>query len=324
MYASAVAHPNIALIKYWGNRNNSLRLPLSGSLSFNLAGLETRTSVCFDTALEADQFWLNGELQQNAALARVSAFLDLVRQRVDMKLAARVESKNNFPAGAGIASSASAFAALALAASAAAGLELQEAELSALARRGSGSACRSIPCGFVEWLPGQDDRSSYAISIATPEHWDICDLIIVLEAGHKSTGSTEGHALAHSSPLNSLRLAGVEQRLSETRAAIFTRDFERLAPVVEADSEWMHAVMRTSEPSLRYWTKDTEVLLWIIKRWREEGHAVCSTVDAGPNVHLICLANEVDWLLAQLEHMPFIQKVYTSQPGPGAQLLDTD
>ena len=321
MQASAIAHPNIALIKYWGNRNEALRLPLSGSLSLNLSGLETRTSVRFDTVLRQDEFLLDEKRQTGPAWDRVSAFLDIVRDLAGMDLPARVESSNNFPAGAGIASSASAFAALALAASTAAGLELSEAELSALARRGSGSASRSIPHGFVEWLPGADDASSYAVSIAPADYWDLRDLIVVLEAGHKQTGSTEGHAQAHSSPLNALRLAGVNERLGECRAAILARDFERLAPVVEADSEWMHAVMRTSDPALRYWTKETEILLWTLRHWRAQGRAVCGTVDAGPNVHVICLEAEADWLLKEFKGMPFVQSVFMAEPASGVRLF---
>ncbi len=139
---------------------------------------------------------LNSQPVSGAGLQRVSAFLDLVRQMAGIHLRAEVISKNNFPHGAGIASSAAAFAALALAATRAAGLDLDEASLSRLARRGSGSACRSIPAGFVEWQMGTGDVDSYAVSIAPPSHWDLVDCIAVLSDEQKSTGSTEGHALA--------------------------------------------------------------------------------------------------------------------------------
>jgi diphosphomevalonate decarboxylase len=163
---SAIAHPNIAFIKYWGNRDHRLRLPVSGSISMNLAGLETRTRVNFDPHLSADTLTLNGRQITGPGLERVSAFLNSVRSLAGIETHARVDSENNFPTGAGIASSASAFAALSRAASHAANLQLDEDALSRLARLGSGSACRSIPAGFVEWLPGTDDASSYARSIA--------------------------------------------------------------------------------------------------------------------------------------------------------------
>mgnify|MGYP001019015540 CR=1 FL=1 len=230
-------------------------------------------------------------------------------------------SENNFPAGAGIASSASAFAALALAASSAAGLSLQEHELSHLARLGSGSACRSIPVGFVEWLAGEDDRSSYAVSIAPAEHWDLVDLICVVDEGHKAVGSTAGHALAYSSALNPLRIAGVPQRLTACKDALLSRDFSRFAEVVESDSDWMHAVMRTSSPPLRYWTETTELILWSVRAWRDAGRALCTTVDAGPNVHVLALPSEAEWAKQELARIPGVLRVLEARPGGGAFLI---
>lgn len=322
MIATAVAHPNIAFIKYWGNRDARLRLPLTGSLSMTLDGLGTRTRVQFDANFPMDSFSLNGEEQQDESLARVSGFLDRVRELSGKPLFARVESENNFPTGTGIASSASAFAALALAASTAAGLDLNAQELSALARRGSGSACRSVPGGFAEWLPGSSDADSYAIQIAPPEYWDLVDLIVILHAGHKAIGSTEGHALAGTSPLNALRVAGAPERLIECRQALLGRDFERLTRVVEADSHWMHAVMRTSSPPLFYWTPETETVLWHVLTWRKQGRALCATVDAGPNVHVITTQAEQAWAEAQLCALPGVQDVLCARPGAGVQLVE--
>lgn len=205
---TAVAHPNIAFIKYWGNRDAALRIPLNGSISMNLAGLETRTSVRFDESLSSDQFALNGQIQAGKPLHRVSVFLDGIRRLANLRLFAVVESENNFPLGAGIASSASAFAALALAGSQAAGLNLPEKDLSRLARLGSGSAARSVPSGYVEWQAGQSDADSFAFSIAGPDHWKLVDLIAIVDPLEKVTGSSEGHDLAATSPLNALRQAG--------------------------------------------------------------------------------------------------------------------
>jgi diphosphomevalonate decarboxylase len=323
LQATALAHPNIAFIKYWGNRNDQLRLPLTGSLSMELDGLDTVTRVSFDPDLTADRFILNGTEQSGAALDRVASFLDHVRQLAGLNRFAQVESTSNYPSGAGIASSAAAFAALALAASRAAGLELSEVELSRLARLGSGSACRSVPGGFAEWLPGNGDADSYAVQIAPPEHWDLVDLIVVVDRSEKAVGSSAGHKLAATSPLQALRIAGVPERLEQCRTAILKRDFERLAQVVELDSEWMHAVMRTSTPPLYYWTPATEVVLWNVRAWRVQGHAVCATVDAGPNVHVIALAQEAAWAEAQLRALPGVLEVLTAKPGGGARIVRT-
>ena len=319
---SAIAHPNIAFIKYWGNRDDALRLPLNGSISMNLSGLESRTTVQFDEALEHDTFELNGEFQSSASLQRVSQFLDYVRSLAGSTSYARVSSTNNFPTGAGIASSASAFAALALAASKAAGLDLDQKDLSRLARLGSGSACRSVPDGFVEWLPGKDDASSYAVSIAPKDHWGLVDAVAVVSQEHKPIGSTSGHKLAHTSPLNAQRVLDAPERLKNCRDALLERDFAGFADVVELDSNYMHAVMRTSNPPLVYWEPATEVLLWQVWQWRKQGHAVCATVDAGPNVHVLALKNELEWLREALVELPGVKKVLIGEPADGARLVD--
>ena len=319
---TAIAHPNIAFIKYWGNRDDALRLPLNGSISMNLSGLESRTTVQFDEALEHDTFELNGEFQSSASLQRVSQFLDYVRRLVGSTSYARVSSTNNFPTGAGIASSASAFAALALAASKAAGLDLDQKDLSRLARLGSGSACRSVPDGFVEWLPGKDDASSYAVSIAPKDHWGLVDAVAVVSQEHKPIGSTSGHKLAHTSPLNAQRVLDAPERLKNCRDALLERDFAGFADVVELDSNYMHAVMRTSNPPLVYWEPATEVLLWQVWQWRKQGHAVCATVDAGPNVHVLALKNELEWLREALVELPGVKKVLIGEPADGACLVD--
>lgn len=319
---TAIAHPNIAFIKYWGNRDDALRLPLNGSISMNLSGMESQTSVQFDDVLEQDSFRLNSEKQFGPGFQRVSQFLDHIRRLAGSSHFAHVSSTNNFPTGAGIASSASAFAALALAASKAAGLDLGQKDLSRLARLGSGSACRSVPDGFVEWLPGEDDASSYAVSIAPKDHWDLVDAVAVISQAHKPIGSSAGHKLAHTSPLNAERVLDAPERLRTCREALLTRDFARFAEVVELDSNYMHAVMRTSNPPLVYWEPATEVLLWQVWQWRKQGHAVCATVDAGPNVHVLALKSELDWLRKALIDLPGVISVLIGEPADGARLVD--
>ncbi|MFH2104278.1 MAG: diphosphomevalonate decarboxylase [Chloroflexota bacterium] len=318
---TAQAHPNIALIKYWGNRDDALRLPANGSISLNLDGLSTRTQVRFDPSLAADRLTLNGAPLSGPGLERVAAFLDLVRGKTGIAIYADVVSENNFPAGAGIASSASAFAALALAASKAAGLELDEAQLSRLARRGSGSACRSIPGGFVEWAAGEGDGDSFAQSIAPLEHWSLADCIAMVSTTHKPTGSTEGHALAGTSPLQPARVADTPRRLSLCREAVNRRDFAALAAIVELDSDLMHAVMMTSTPALFYWQPVTLAVMRAVRQWRQEGIPVCYTIDAGPNVHVLCLGSESGRVATMLADIPGVEAVLTASPGGPARLV---
>ncbi len=319
--ATAIAHPNIAFVKYWGNSDHYLRIPANSSLSMNLDGLYSRTSVSFDASLSADQLSLNGQPVTGPALQRVSAFLTIVRRMARLDLYARVESTNNFPTGAGIASSASAFAALSLAAAEAAGLDLSEAELSRLARRGSGSACRSVPEGFVIWFAGEDDVSSYAASFAPADHWDLTDCIAVVSRTHKPTGSTEGHALADTSPLQKARLSGARERILRCRQAILDRDFTAFAEVTELESNLMHAVMITSNPALLYWQAGTLEIVHAILAWRLEGIPVCYTIDAGPNVHAICLSSHAEEVESRLRQLPGVQDVITARPGGPARLI---
>ena len=318
---TAIACPNIAFIKYWGNRDDLLRLPSNGSISMNLDGLYTQTQVTFDPSLASDKLILDGASTQGPALWRVSTFLDLVRERAGLQLHARVESSNNFPMGAGIASSASAFAALALAASTAAGLELSEKDLSRLARGGSGSACRSIPGGFVEWQAGQDDETSFAFSIAPPEHWSLADCIAIVSQEHKPTGSAQGQALAYTSLLQAPRLADAPRRLEICRRAILDRDFSAFAEVVELDSNLMHAVMMTSYPPLFYWQPATLQVIQAVIQWRQEGQPLCYTIDAGPNVHVLCLELYARQVKESLEQLPGVEKVLIAMPGGSARLL---
>ncbi len=319
--ATALAHPNIAMIKYWGNRDEMLHLPANGSLSMNLAGLETVTTVEFLPELREDELWLDGMPEVGPAQRRVSGHLDHVRQQAGLNLRARVDSHNNFPMGAGIASSASAFAALTLAGAAAAGLALSERELSGLARRGSGSACRSVPGGFVEWQAGTSHADSFAYSVAPPSHWALADVIAIVSQQHKTVGSAAGHPLAATSPLHAAQVAGAPARLEQCRTALLARRFDDLAKVVEADSNGMHAVMMTSAPPLFYWEPGTLEIMKAVPAWRAEGLPVCYTVDAGPNVHCLCLAEAAPEAARRLREMPSVHQVRVATPGGAARLV---
>ena len=319
--ATAQAHPNIAFIKYWGNRENTLRLPLNGSISMNLDGLTTRTTVSFQHSLPFDEIVINGHEVRGAGAERVSYILDIIRGMANIHDWAEVMTENNFPSGAGIASSASAFAALALAGSQAAGLNLSEAELSRLARRGSGSASRSVPGGFVEWQMGTTDEDSFAFSIAPSDHWSLVDCVAIVSAAHKKTGSTEGHAIAPTSPLQAARVADAPRRLEICRNAILNKDFNLFASIVELDSDMLHAVMMTSTPALHYWLPTSLTVMEAVRHWRSEGLSVCYTVDAGANVHVICPETEAQVVDKKLREIKGVENVLVARAGGPAQIV---
>jgi diphosphomevalonate decarboxylase len=321
--ATALSHPNIALIKYWGNRDDALRLPANSSLSMNLAELSTTTTVEFCSDLDADSVTIDDAEATASARERVSTHLDRIRALASISLRARIISRNNFPAGTGLASSASAFAALTVAACVAAGLLLSTDALSRLARRGSGSACRSVPGGFVLWDAcgadaGDDDDCSFGRTLAPPNYWDLRDVIAIVELAHKATSSTQGHALADTSPLQTARVASTPARLERCKTAILARDFPALAEVIEQDALAMHAVMMTGTPSLLYWRPATLAVMHSVRAWRANGLAVAFTIDAGPNVHCICPAETS----AQVEHLvraiPGVERVLVSGVGEGS------
>jgi len=321
--ATAISCANIAFVKYWGRRDHALRLPLNSSISMNLDAATTTTTVQFDPALTADQVVISGAETTGQTARRVSEHLDRVRTLAGIGTRARVESQNSFPMGAGIASSASAFAALTAAACASAELVLDERALTILARRGSGSACRSIPAGFVEWYTAATDDGSYAESIAPPEHWDLRDLIAIVQTEHKKVGSSKGHELVDPSPFATARLAAAERALPIVRGALLARDFAAFGDETEQEAIRMHAVAMTSQPSLLYWSPETVQIMHAVRAWRDEGLPACFTIDAGANVHVLCLSADADALDQRLRNLPGVQTVLANRPGPATRLTGT-
>ena len=318
---AAQASPNIALIKYWGNLDHDLRIPANNSLSFTLANLRTTTIVHPAPSLSQDELVIDNNSAPTEARERASNLLSIIRGMAGDTTFARVESESNFPMGAGIASSASAFAALALAGSAAYGLDLDETSLSRIARRASGSAARSICSGFVELFSSKEEEQAFAETVFPVDHWDLFDLIAVVDTKHKSVSSSEGHLLADTSPIQAARVADTPRRISECKQALAKRDFNHLADITELDSNLMHAVMMSSHPALNYWQPETISLMHAVRTMREDGLEVCYTIDAGPNVHCICTSSSLETVRQNLESFDFLHHLFVCQPGHGAILL---
>ena len=333
---TAAAHPSLALVKYWGNADDALNIPANSSIAVNLGSARTTTSVTFVPDLERDKVSIDGHAAQGEAYDRVVRHLDRVRALAQAKgmssadLRAVVESDNNFPASAGIASSASAFAALSLAATKAAGLDLDERQLSILARKGSGSACRSIPGGFVEWEAGDSDETSFARQIAPASHWALKITTVILDEQAKTISSTEGHHVAWTSPFFQARLDALPQTLEVVRQALLDRDFATLGHTTEREAVSMHVVMMTSFvedkdwlSGIYYWQPETLALIHAVQTWRRDGLAVYFTIDAGHNVHLLCQSEdqaELERALGRL--LPDLGGTYlVSRLGPGAWIV---
>lgn len=326
--ATAVACANIAFIKYWGQADSELTLPTNGSISMNLDGCLTETSVRFDPELEHDSVYiaLHGGPESPAngrAQERVLAHINRLRALSDCSWPVEVRSRNNFPSDAGIASSAAAFAALTRAAVAALRLDVDERELSRLTRlSGSGSACRSIPAGFVEWYNDGTDAGSYATQIAAPDHWDLVDIVAVVNTQPKHVSSMSGHGAALTSAFFPARLSEIPQRLIDVRSAIDERDLEKLGRAAEADAISMHVVAMTAHPPTMYWQPATLTVMQAIQRWRAEDKLYSYfTIDAGPNVHVICTAQDAPEVESRLCELSAVQWTIANSPGQEARLL---
>ncbi|HEX7368864.1 MAG TPA: diphosphomevalonate decarboxylase [Rhodanobacteraceae bacterium] len=324
MQATATAQPNIALVKYWGKRDATLNLPAAGSLSITLDALHTHTRVRFDPTLDADDITLNGKRDEKQS-RKLSAFLDLFRERAGTAIRAHVESENDFPTGAGLASSASGFAALAIAIDHALDLHLQPRELSVLARRGSGSAARSIFGGFVEMDAGtrEDGTDAFATPLLEASAWPLEVVVAITTRKQKATSSSIGmQASQRTSPYYRDWVASVPGDLADARAAIAARDFEKLGVTSEASCMAMHAVMLATRPALVYWNGATLECLQRIRTLQSEGVPTFFTIDAGPQVKAVCLPGTSARVAEALRDAPGVEEVLVSGLGEGARVVE--
>jgi len=319
--ATARACANIAFIKYWGNLSCELRLPYNDSISMNLDGATSTTTVAWRDDLPTDVVVVDGVELDRSGTQRASEHLDRVRALAGLDARAEVRSVNTFPMGTGIASSASGFAALTVAATAAAGLSLSERELSSLARMGSGSAARSVPSGFVQWLAAPSHDDSFAYSIADPGHWDLRDVVAVVSRQHKVVGSSGGHAAADTSPYLGARLGELRTRLPAVRAALLDRDFAAFGPLLEEEALSLHAAALTSRPPILYWAPGTVALMRQAAEWRASGLPVYFTLDAGPNVHLVVEGIHATSLERELERLSCVEAALHCRPGGPAAVV---
>lgn len=321
MRATAKAHTNIALIKYWGKRNEELILPTNSSLSVTLDGFYTKTTVHFKEDLDKDIFTLNDEIITGIPYERVTKYLDLFREYSGKKdLYAEVTSFNAVPTAAGFASSASGFAALAAATQKALQLNLSDEELSRFTRRGSGSACRSIYGGFVEWKMGEkeDGSDSFAVQIVPQEHWDIRVAAVVVTAKEKDVSSRVGmKRTVDTSVFYDGWLKSVGQDLNNIKEAIMEKDFEKVGSIAEANCLKMHATTLGANPPFTYWQDTTMTVMETVQALRKEGIPAYFTIDAGPNVKVLYLPEDEEKVINRLKETMGVTEVIVSKVGQG-------
>ncbi len=323
--ARVKAHTNIALIKYWGKRDKELFLPCNSSLSLTLAQFYTITSVTFSKDLTRDQVEINGSQANSEDLIKVSAFLDKVRMLAGIETYAFVESDNHVPMAAGFASSASAYAALGAAASKASGLTLSDRELSILVRQGSGSATRSVFGGFVKWKRGHldDGSDSYAKPLKDRLWWDLRVISVQVSKDKKSLSSRQGMETTRiTSPFYQGWLESLPEDLKDMEKAIEERNFPLLGQVAERNAMKMHGSMMAARPPIMYFTPATMVVMEAVWAMRNEGISVYFTIDAGPNVKVLCLPKDQDLVAGRIGSLSGVIGITVCKPGPGIEYLN--
>jgi diphosphomevalonate decarboxylase len=311
---------NLALVKYFGKRDLQMNLPAAGSLSLTLEPLSTTTEIAFRPELERDMVLLDGKKAADKFASRVSGFLDIVRDMSGTSEYASVVTENAFPTAAGLASSASGFAALAYAATKALGMTIDKEQLSALARRGSGSAARSIPGGIVVWNAGEksDGSDSFAYPVAGPDDWDLRVVIGVADPGPKAVGSTEAMELTRTtSPYYREWLDSVHIDLMNALRAVEQRNFTDLGEITERSALSMHAAALAGRPGILFWNGTTVEAIHLVRRLRQQGTEAYFTCDAGPQPKIVCTKSDEDTVASALESLPGITRIIRCHLGAG-------
>lgn len=319
--ATAVAPSNIAFIKYWGRKDDVLRLPANGSISMNLSNLLTTTTIEFSEQFKNDEVIFNGK-KENIVGNRAIKHIDRIRKLAGITTKAKVVTENNFPTGTGLSSSASGFAALTVAGAVAAGLTLSTKELSILARQGSGSACRSIPDGFVEWMDGDTSETSYAKSLYASDYWDLVDVVAVTSTEKKDVSSSTGHTLAQSSVFFPVRQSKMKEKITLCKKYLHKKDFQKFGELLETEALELHAIYLTSNPSLIYLLPETLRVMHVVKKWREKGLPVYFTLNTGQDIHLICENKNAKKVAALAENVEGVQRTIINNPSAGARVVN--
>lgn len=308
------ASSDIALVKYWGKKDEVLRLPENGSISFILDGLDTVTTVEFDARLKQDEVSIQGESEEGEA-GRVSQQLERIRILAGKHLYAKVMSQNTFPKGTGLSSSGSGFAALTIAAVSAIGLDLSEREISILARQGSGTACRCVCGGVVEWHDGENSDSSYSESIYPATHWDIRDVVAVVDEGKKLVSSTAGHTTATTSPFFKERQRRIGEKIRAVKEAIAKRNFDDLGMLVEKEALEFHSILLTSATPMIAWYPGTMEVMLAVVAMRKEGIKAYFTINTGFNVHVLTTPEFEEVVRQRLEKLSLVKKILRAKIG---------
>jgi diphosphomevalonate decarboxylase len=323
--ATALARANVALVKYWGKRDEPLNLPAVGSISLTLDGLEASATVAFgQRGGSRPRFVQNGVPVAGVAAERMAHFLDQLATPAADAPILHTDVTANFPVGAGLASSAAIFCAVTAAALSVLRRKTDLVQLSALARLGSGSAARSVFGGLVEWQRGEagDGSDSTARQILPETSWDLSLLVAITSEQMKRHASRDAmRHVGQTSPLFAGWVAAQDEDLVAMRRAIAARDLAEVGRIAEENCLRMHATGFAARPPVIFWSPATLSVMDTVRALREDGTPAWFTIDAGPQVKVLCLPRDAAVVTERLGGVPGVLRVLRSRPGRGVEML---
>ena len=316
-YIKAIAHPNFALIKYWGKSDASNNLPDMSSISITIDTLFSTAKVSYDSTLKKD-LWILNDIEQES-LGQIKPTMNYLKSFKPVKDFCVIESTNNFPTAAGLASSASGVASIVVAINELFNLNLSEKELINAAILGSGSAPRSLYSGFV-YL----NKKNYSCeTILDSNQWPLKIIICQTSSDRKLVSSRDGMRISKStSSYYKDWVNDQDNDIKKALKAIKMKDFDLLGEVSEDNCKKMHKVMETSKPPLIYRNATSHLCIQKIEEMKVNDIGIFHTIDAGPQVKIICKAQHADQVISEMKSIPNIQDIIEVNIGQGARLTN--
>jgi diphosphomevalonate decarboxylase len=328
MIKTALSHPNKALVIYWGNENDTLRIPTRSSLSITLQGinhpLDYIVSLRTIQSSERDRVIIDGIEDKGEVHSHFVHHLNAMRRCTGFKEKVEVSTRKSFPVGSGLAGSAASASALA---EAFAGLIDKTADTrlkSIMARLGSGSASRSVYGGFVMWQKGNSTDSSYAKQLFSENHWDIRNVIALVSSNPKKVRSIEGMKLSKKTcpeRLYSDFVSVSNQHIEQITTALSVRDITKLGALYEKENYLFREICLKTTPPLDYWTNATHAILDKVANLRNDGILAYAGTDAGPNVHIFTVPKHVERVTRTIQEVQGVFEVIHCKVGEGSRLI---
>ncbi len=328
MIRTALSHPNKALVIYWGNENDTLRIPTRTSMSVTLQGLNRPldyiVSLRTMPSSEHDKVIIDGIEDKGEIHSHFVHHLDSIRRYTGFKEKVEVYTRKSFPVGSGLAGSAASASALAEAFAGLIGKTDDTRLKSIMARRGSGSASRSVFGGFVIWQKGNSDDSSYAKQLFNEHHWDLRNVIALVSSNLKKIKSIEGMKLSKKTcpkQLYSDFVSIANPHIEQISTALSARDIAKLGVLYEKENYLFRHICLNTIPTLDYWTKVTDEILDKVANLRNEGIPAYAGTDAGPNVHVFTVPKHVERVIRTIQEVHGVQDIIHCRVGEGSHLI---